>query len=178
MKSCKIKTLWKQADVICKREQKYDALCQMSHVPERDGTFNAVAVRYALGFQKRQEITGVPRLGISLWKLWITICRKALLKSLCELVEQPRENKRRVGKSREKQGRLRVFPIFDEARRAAVWAADAVCGARPPPAGCPECKSVPANTNGIIHRNARSKIRRERDGKNDGFRLDAGKKVC
>ena len=100
------------------------------------------------------------------------------MKNLCELVEQSREGRERAGKSREKEGKVRVFPIFDEARRAPLWVAGAVCGAWTPPAGRPKCKRASANTNGIIHRNARSKIRKERDGKNDGFRLDAGKKVC
>ena len=105
----------------------------------------------------------------TLWKLWITICRKALLKNLCELVEQPREGRERAGKSREKEGKVRVFPIFDEARRAAVWDASAVCGAQPPSAGRPKCKRASANTNGIIHRNAHSKMRRKQAGKKQWF---------
>jgi len=51
------------------------------------------------------------------------------LKNLCELVEQSREGRERAGKSREKEGKVRVFPIFDEARRAPFWVAGAVCGA-------------------------------------------------
>ena len=51
------------------------------------------------------------------------------MKNLCELVEQSREGRERAGKSREKEGKVQVFPIFDEARRAPFWVAGAVCGA-------------------------------------------------
>jgi len=91
------------------------------------------------------------------------------LKNLCELVEQSREGRERAGKSREKEGKVRVFPIFDEARRAPFWVAGAVCGARTPPAGRPKCKRASTNTNGIIHRNAHSKMRRRQTGKKQWF---------
>ena len=122
-----------------------------------------------LFFLSNQAFFRSALLWISLWKLWITICRKALLKNLCELVEQPRESRERAGKSREKEGKVRVFPIFDEARRAAVWDAGAVCGAQPPPAGRPKCKRASANTNVIIHRNAHSKMRRKQAGKKQWY---------
>ena len=82
-----------------------------------------------LFFLSNQAFFRSALLWISLWKLWITICRKALLKNLCELVEQSREGRERAGKSREKEGKVQVFPIFDEARRAPFWVAGAVCGA-------------------------------------------------
>ena len=91
------------------------------------------------------------------------------MKNLCELVEQSREGRERAGKSREKEGKVRVFPIFDEARRAAVWDAGAVLGAQPTPEGRPKCKRASANKNGIIQRNANSKMRRKQDEKKQWF---------
>jgi len=78
-------------------------------------------------------------------------------------------NRARAESVPEKEGKVRVFPIFDEARRAAVWDASAVCGAQPPSAGRPKCKRASANTNGIIHRNAHSKMRRKQAGKKQWF---------
>ena len=76
---------------------------------------------------------------------------------------------------------MRVLPTFKAERRTALRRADQGREPRSPSAGRIECKKVPANTKGIIHRNARLKIREaaaEKRGKNIAFRLDAGKKVC
>ena len=73
------------------------------------------------------------------------------------------------------------MPIFKEEGRTALGCVDQGREPRRLSAGRAECKKVPANTKGIIHRNARLKIREaaaEKRGKNIAFRLDAGEKVC
>ena len=89
------------------------ALCQMGYVPKDDGTFlHRVGIRGKNAKNKGKK--KCTQLGISLWKLWITLCSTGLLKILCEPVEQTGERAKEGEKSWGLLKKERLLSILGE----------------------------------------------------------------
>ena len=87
MKSCIIAALWKQCGGVCGRKTKNEMLCQMGYVLPGGGTFWITTGGRAKNAEKTGK-TACVFLWTTLWKLWITICKEKLSKTLCKSMER------------------------------------------------------------------------------------------
>ena len=74
------------AEIICRKKKNGNTLCKLKDVPKKGGTLHNVFI----GKQKIRDVTAkVAKTDLwkTLWKLWITICKRTLCKNLCKPME-------------------------------------------------------------------------------------------